>query len=264
MAWEISYHPGVYWTLLFCFPFHYPFHLPSSGTIPCLIPFPSSVAFLCQFHVLIHSRSQSLSHCPVCPPHVRHGQCYCHHLPARFYVQQSRICPNLIVIIQANYLIPIQLSNDQEVLWLLPLAAWCHNVCTVIIATIPGRIHAHCCDRPLAGGLQIVPIDFIPKHTRVVPPPIPHLFLGFVTHLPNVWGECWQPHPKPPTAAHVIWLHQLELWKVGSRDWIQKDCFMQVVPCPLMLDATNIVCLYESTDEFRDESLYIVSIQRQP
>ena len=35
------------------------------------------------------------------------------------------------------------------------------------------------------------------------------------------------------------------------------------VPGPLILDAPNIVYPYESTDEFLDESHYMVPIQRQ-
>jgi hypothetical protein len=50
---------------------------------------------------------------------------------------------------------------------------------------------------------------------------------------------------------------------VASRDWIKKDYIIQEVPCPLIQDARNIVCPYESTDEFGDESLDAVPIQRQ-
>jgi hypothetical protein len=57
--------------------------------------------------------------------------------------------------------------------------------------------------------------------------------------------------------------HQLEWWKVASRDWIKKDYIMKEVLCPVILDVANIVYRYESTDVFRDESLYMVPIQRQ-
>jgi hypothetical protein len=38
---------------------------------------------------------------------------------------------------------------------------------------------------------------------------------------------------------------------------------MKEVPCPLILDAANIVYRYQSTDVFRDESCYTVLIQCQ-
>jgi len=50
---------------------------------------------------------------------------------------------------------------------------------------------------------------------------------------------------------------------VASRDWIKRDHIIQEVPCPLVLNAANIEYPYESTDVFRDESLYTVPIQRQ-
>jgi hypothetical protein len=55
--------------------------------------------------------------------------------------------------------------------------------------------------------------------------------------------------------------HQLQSLKVASRDWIKKDYIIKEVPCPLILDATNIVYPYESTDVFRDKSLDTVPIQ---
>ena len=43
--------------------------------------------------------------------------------------------------------------------------------------------------------------------------------------------------------------------------WIKKYYIIQEVPGPLILDAANIVYPYESTDVFRDESLYKIPIQ---
>jgi len=57
--------------------------------------------------------------------------------------------------------------------------------------------------------------------------------------------------------------HQLELWKVASRDWIKKDHIIKEVPCPLIFDTANIAYPYESTDVFRNETFYTVQILRQ-
>ena len=48
-----------------------------------------------------------------------------------------------------------------------------------------------------------------------------------------------------------------------SRDWIKKDYIIKEDPGSLILDATNFVYPYESTDLLRDESLYMVPIQPQ-
>jgi hypothetical protein len=50
---------------------------------------------------------------------------------------------------------------------------------------------------------------------------------------------------------------------VVSRDWIKKEYILKEVTGLLICDAVNIVCLYESTDVSRDESLYTVPMQRQ-
>jgi len=177
--------------------------------------------------------------------------------------QCSGIRPVLIIIILIDYLIPIQWSNGQEVTWLVLLATWWLNLCPEIIATVPREILAGVLNLSQAGCLKIGAIDLIPEGTGVVPPPIVHLIAGFVKHLPHIWGERCPPLPKRWTPAPAVRPHQLELWKVASRDWIKKDYIIKEVPGPLILDATNIVYPYESMDVFQDESLYTVPIQRR-
>jgi hypothetical protein len=48
---------------------------------------------------------------------------------------------------------------------------------------------------------------------------------------------------------------------VASHDWIKKDYIIKEVIGSLILDTANIVYLYESTDVFGDESLYMVPIE---
>jgi hypothetical protein len=71
------------------------------------------------------------------------------------------------------------------------------------------------------------------------------------------------PLPKRQTPAPAVQPHQLELWKVASRNWIKKDYIIQTVPGSLIHDTADIVYPYESTDVFQDESPYAVPIQRQ-
>jgi len=49
---------------------------------------------------------------------------------------------------------------------------------------------------------------------------------------------------------------------VASRDGIKNYYIIKAVPGPLICDAANIEYPFESTDMFRDESLYTVPIQR--
>jgi len=49
--------------------------------------------------------------------------------------------------------------------------------------------------------------------------------------------------------------------EVASCDLIKKDYIIKVVPCPLILDAANIVYPYGSTDVFQNEYLFSVPIQ---
>ena len=72
------------------------------------------------------------------------------------------------------------------------------------------------------------------------------------------------PHLRRLTpAAAVVWPQPLELWKVASRDWIKTNYVINNVPCHLILDARNIVYAYESTNVFRGEFLYTVTMRWQ-
>jgi len=117
-------------------------------------------------------------------------------------------------------------------------------------------------DLPRAGCLLIGAIDLIPKGTWVISPQIVHLVVGFVKHLPQIWAVGCPPLPKRRTPAPVAGPHEVELWKVVSRDWMKKDYIIKEVPCALILDTANIVYLYASTDVFWDESLHPVPIHR--
>jgi len=177
--------------------------------------------------------------------------------------RRSGIGPVLIIIILVDYLIPIQWSNGQEVAWLVLSAAWWLHLCPEIIATVSREMLAGGFNLSRAGCLRIGAIDLIPKGPGVVPPPIVHLIAGFVKHLPHIWAERCTPLPKRWTPPPAVGPYQLELWKVASCDWIKKDYIIKEIPGPLILDAANIVYPYESTDVFRDESLYMVPIQKQ-
>jgi hypothetical protein len=50
---------------------------------------------------------------------------------------------------------------------------------------------------------------------------------------------------------------------VASRDWVKKGYIIQECPRSHILDIANIVYQCESTEVFRDESRYVVLIQRQ-
>ena len=106
-------------------------------------------------------------------------------------------------------------------------------------------------------------IGLVSAGTGIVPPPVVHLVTGFVKHLPHIGAEGTPLLPERRTPAQAVRPHQLEICKVASRDMINKDYIMKDVPCPLIIDAANIVYLYESTDVFGDESRFPVPIQRQ-
>jgi hypothetical protein len=106
-------------------------------------------------------------------------------------------------------------------------------------------------------------MDMIPERMGVVLPPIVHLVTGFIKHLPLICAEGCPPLPKRWIPAPVVQPHQLELWKVASRDWFKKDCILKGIPGSLDLDATNIAYPYESMDVFQDESVDTVPIQWQ-
>ena len=82
--------------------------------------------------------------------------------------------PVVIIIILIDYLIPIQLSNRQEVTWCVLPTAWRLNLCPEIIATVLRETLTGACNLPRAGCLRIGAIDLIPEATGVVPPPIVH------------------------------------------------------------------------------------------
>jgi len=166
-------------------------------------------------------------------------------------------------MVLVDYLIPIQWPKDQDITWLVLPAAWWLNLGPEIIATVPRETLAGAFNFPLAGCLHIAALDLIPEGAGVVPPPIVHLATGVVKHLPHIREQCCPPLPKRRTPAPAVWPHQLELWKLASHDWIKKDYIIKEVPCPLILDATNIVYPYEFTDLFRDESFSMVPIQQQ-
>jgi hypothetical protein len=92
----------------------------------------------------------------------------------------------IIIIILIDDLIPIQWSNGQEVAWLVPPAAWWHNVCTEIIATIPTEMLTGGFNLPQVGCLGIGAIELIPEGTGIVQPPIVHLVAGCVKRLPHM------------------------------------------------------------------------------
>jgi len=137
--------------------------------------------------------------------------------------RRSRMGPVRIMIIVVNYLNPIQRSNGQEVAWLALPVAWRLNHCLGIIATIPRATLASVFSLAWAGCRRIVAINLIPKGMGVVPPPIVHLVVSFVKHLPHIWVEGCPPPPESRTPAPTVRPHQLELWKVASRNWIKNN-----------------------------------------
>jgi hypothetical protein len=98
----------------------------------------------------------------------------------------SGIRPVVIIIILVDYLVPFQWSNGQEVAWLVRPAAWWLNLCPEIIPTITREMLAGAFNLLQAGYLRIGAIDLIPEGMEVVPPPIVHLIVGFVKHLPHI------------------------------------------------------------------------------
>jgi len=103
-----------------------------------------------------------------------------------FTTWQSGIRPVLIIIILIDHLIPIQWSNGQEVAWLVLPAGWQLDLCPGIIVTVHRNTLAGALNLPRAGCLWIGAIDLIPEGTGFVPPPIVHLVVGFVKHLPHI------------------------------------------------------------------------------
>jgi len=178
-------------------------------------------------------------------------------------VWRSAICPVLIIIMLDDYPITIQWSNAQEVGWFVLLAPWWLNHCPEIIATVQRDMLGGALIIPWASCLQIGSIELIPEGTGVLPPPIVHMVVGCVKHLPHIYAEGSPPLPERRTPAPGLWPHWLEFWKVGSHDWIKKDYIIKEDPCPLILDDANYAYPDVSMDVFRDESHYTVSIQWQ-
>jgi len=114
-------------------------------------------------------------------------------------------------------------------------AAWRHNLCPEIIATIPRETLAGEFNLSWAGWLLIGANALIPEGTGLVPPPIVHLVAGFVKRLPHIWAGGSPPLQQWWTPAPVVQPHQLELWKVASHDWINKDYMMKEDAGPLIL-----------------------------
>jgi len=65
------------------------------------------------------------------------------------------------------------------------------------------------------------------------------------------------------TPAPEVRPHQLDVWKVASRDWVKYVYVINDVRGRLILGTANIVYPYESTDVFKDESMYTVPFERQ-
>jgi hypothetical protein len=114
------------------------------------------------------------------------------------------IRPVLIIIIPVDYLIRIQWSNSQEITWFVKPAAWRLNLCPEMITTVPRELLTAVFNLPRAGCLQIGAFDLIPEGKWVVPPPIVHLVMGFVKHLPHISAEGCQPLPTRRTPAAII------------------------------------------------------------
>jgi hypothetical protein len=167
----------------------------------------------------------------------------------------------VIIIIPVDYLLAIHWSNGKEVGWFELPAAWRLNHRPVIMATVLRELLTGACILPQAGCLQIGAIEFIPEGLGIVPPPIVPLVAGFVKHLHNIYAKGSPPLPKRRTPGPAVRSNHLELRKAASHDWIKKDYIIKEFPCPLILDAGNIVYPYESTNVFRHESHHSVLIQ---
>jgi hypothetical protein len=124
--------------------------------------------------------------------------------------RRTGICQVVIIIILVDDLIPIQLSNGQEVAWFVLPTAWWLNLCPEIIATVPRETLTGAFNLPRAGYLRIGVIDRIPGGMGIVPPAIVHLVAGFVKHLPHICAEDSPPLPKRRTPAPVLRPYQRE------------------------------------------------------
>jgi len=158
--------------------------------------------------------------------------------------RRSWIYRGLIIHILINYHIPIQLSNGQEVAWLVLPGAWWLYLGPEIIATVPREPFTSAFNIPQAGCLRIGEIDLIPKSMGTVPLVIVHLVVGFVLPLPHISAEGCPAHPKGRALPAAVLPYQLELWKVASCVRMKKDKIKNEVPGNHVLDDTNIIYLY--------------------
>jgi len=255
MEGEISSPPGVCLTIPFRSPFPFPFPFPcripviSYLSFPphtvCSLPFPGrflmALRFLLTIAVIIVNAIARM---------------------APSTAQHSGICLVLIIIILVDYLIPIRWSYGQEVSWLVIPAAWRRHLCPGIITTLPRETFTGAFNLPRAGCLWIDAIELIPEGTGVVPPPIVHLVAGLVKCLPYIWAAGCPTLLKWWTPAAAVRPHPLEVWKVASPDWIKNDYTIKEVPWPHILDTANILYPNESTHVSRNQSHYMVPIQR--
>jgi len=234
----------LHFPFLHCLPLLFSFPFPFSRPILCSVLF--SRPFLTALHVLpTHTVVIVIN---IASTTVSSARC-------------SGIRPVLVIFMVVNYLIPIQWSNSDNVTWLVLPPACQLNLCPEIISTTPRESLGDVFNVPLAGSLWIGVIYLIPEGMRVIPPSIVHLVVAFVKYLPKIWVEGCPALPKWRTPAPTVQPHQLELWKVASPDWIKKNYIIKNNPCPLILDATNIVYPHESVEVIWDEYLYKVPIE---
>jgi len=224
---------------------------------PSLSPSRPQLRSLSTTHPLFPSLSRSLSHRPACPPNPRRRHCHCHGQDGSFHRSALWDPPS------SHHHHPHRSFHLNSVVWLVLSAAWRHNHCPEIIATVPREMLAGAYKLSQAGCQRIAAIDLIPECTGIVAPPIVHLVAGFVKYLPHIWVEGCPPLPKRRTPAPAVRPYQLELWQVASCDWIKNNYILKEVPGPLILDAADILYPYESTDVFWDQSLHTVPIQWQ-
>jgi hypothetical protein len=144
-----------------------PLPLPVPLPVLCSLPFPGP--FLTALHVLLNLA-------------IVIGIAIASTAPST--ARRTGIRPVCIIIIIVDYLIPIQLSNGQEVAWLVLPASWWLNLCPAIVATVPRETLAGVFNLSRAGCLRIGVIHLIPDGMGVVPPAIVDVVVGFDKHLP--------------------------------------------------------------------------------
>jgi hypothetical protein len=98
----------------------------------------------------------------------------------------SGIRPVVFIIIFVNLLILIQWSNRQDVAWLVLPAASQFNFGPVNITMVPREMHTGASNLLHLGCLEIGAMNLISDGKEVVLPPIVHLGVDFVKHLPHI------------------------------------------------------------------------------